>query len=155
MTSKKTNKTVVADPTPATTLQIETPSQDKAVENKELVLSAKITTPNTSSTETIINRSQNFVCLYANPRLEITLAPREIKSVPKDDLRELLKNPMVRRFFDKGIISHNTKEDDKVVSAHDAVAPDNLSQAVERHDGGHVVAEVKKFQKDGEISIEL
>ena len=157
--SKKTNqknKNLVAD-TPATNVNV---TVNNTTEDKELVMTAKITTETKkekaySSTTVLINNSQNFICLADGPEKQLTLAPREIKKVSKDLIKELLKNPMVRRFFDKGVVSHNTK-DEKRVSAHEAVAPERLSQAVERYESGNnVVAEVKKFQKEGALNINL
>lgn len=179
--TKKTKKTdVVADNTPATDVEVSVPSNEEAKANEELVMEAKVNltddkksedvkpTPAKedkpapkaekafSSTATVMNKSQNKICLYANPECQLEIAPREIKSVRKDLLNELLKNKMVRRFFDKGVLSHNLDEGSKVVSAHDAVAPEHLTQAVERHEGGNnVVAEVKKFEKDGSLNIDL
>lgn len=182
MTKKKTSKknNVVADTTPATDVEVSVPSTEEAKSNDELVMEAKVNltddkqsegdknTPAEeekpapkaekaySSTVTVMNKSQNNICLFASPECQLTIAPREIKSVSKDLLKELLKNKMVRRFFDKGVLSHNLDEGSKVVSAHDAVAPEHLSQAVERHEGGNnVVAEVKKFEKDGSLNIDL
>lgn len=155
--NKKTNQTkdVVAN-TPATTVNVEVQTKKEALKNKELVMGAKIPKDIAYSSEAvIINQSQNRICLYADERHSIELAPREIKSVPKDLLREVLKNPMVQRFFDKGVVTHNIKEG-KQVSAHEAVAPERLKQAVERHDGGqNVVAEVKKFEREGSFKIDL
>ena len=61
---------------------------------------------------------------------------------------------MVRRFFDKGILTSTLDADE--VSAHDAVLPEELKNPVERHeDGQNVKAEVKKFEKDGTVKIDL
>jgi len=110
---------------------------------------------NYSSTCIITNASQNKICLMDGIRSEqITVAPREIKTVDRDLLRKLLKNPMIQRFFDKGILTHTL--DAKEVSAHDAVVPEELKNPVERHENGqNVVAEVKKYEKEGSIKIDL
>ena len=156
--SKKTNQTkdVVANTT-ATTVNVETQTEKDALKDNELVMKASLPKDVVVSSEAvIINRSQNRICLYADERHSIDLAPREIKNVPKDLLMEVLKNPMVQRFFDKGVVTHNIKERDTTVSAHEAVAPEQLKQAVERHEGGqNVVAEVKKFERDGSFNIDL
>lgn len=151
---KKTNQTkndVVADNTSATNVNVETTTSN----NKELVMKATIGEKH-SSTAVLINRSQNYVCLYGNPEQQITLAPREIKQVDKDLVKELLKNPMVRRFFDKGVVSHNIK-DESTVTAHGAVTtPKQLTNPVSRFESGNnVVAEVKKFRQDGSLNLNL
>lgn len=182
MTKKNTTKKtdVVADNTPATDVEVSVPSKEEAKAKEELVMEAKINltddkksedvkpTPAEeekkapkaekaySSSVTVMNKSQNNICLFASTECQLTIGPREIKKVSKDLLNELLKNKMVRRFFDKGVLSHNLDEGSNVVSAHDAVAPEHLTQAVERHEGGNnVVAEVKKFEKDGSLNIDL
>ena len=157
MTKKtKTTKDIVADKVPATDVEVNVPTAEKATKDKELVMKATLPKEAYSSTTTVVNRSQNKICLIGGPQLQITFDPREIKTVSKDELKELLKNPMIRRFFDKGILTHNLHEADDVVSAHDAVAPESLTQAVERHEGGsNVVAEVKKFEREGSLNIDL
>lgn len=156
-------KDVVADKTPAATdvpapEQVETvtaPTKEKAVEDKELVLKADMPDLTRYTEVVLMNHSQNFICLSTGVK-STTLAPREIKKVSKDLLDELLKNPMVRRFFDKGVVSHNADKASNVVQAHDATAPDHLMEAVEKHEGGsNIVAEVKKFEKDGSFKIDL
>lgn len=157
MTNKtNTVKNPVADKTPATEVNVNVQTAEQAKKDNELVMSATIKEKAVKSTTMLMNKSQNYVCLYASPELQFTLAPREIKSIDKDLLKELLKNPMVRRFFDKGIVSGNLEEDSKVISAHDAETPEVLKQAVERHDGGNnIVAEVKKFEREGSLNIDL
>lgn len=173
MSKKKTkNLDVVAETSSATNVEVKVPTAEESVENKELVMEANINltddkksegdkhTPAeedklVKSTVTVMNKSQNYICLTASKNCQLTIAPREIKTVSKDLLNELLKNKMVQRFFDKGVLSHNLETDSKVVSAHDAVAPSNLTEAVERHEGGNsVVAQVKKFEKEGSITLE-
>lgn len=117
--------------------------------------SKKTAEGNHSSTCVITNTSMNNICLMNGDKFEqITVAPREIKTVSRDTLRSLLKNPMVQRFFDKGILTHTLDAQD--VSAHDAVVPEELKNPVERHENGqNVVAEVKKYEKDGSIKLDL
>jgi len=171
--TKQVSKDVVAENKPATDVNVTVPTEDQATKDSELVMKADINLPDDkksedvkptpaekdkayTSTAVLMNRSNNFICLFATNEIQLTLEPREIRKVDKDLLKELLKNPMVRRFFDKGVVSHNADEDAKVVSAHDAVAPGQLSEAVERHEGGNnIVAQVKKFEKDGSFNIDL
>lgn len=157
MTKKtKTTKDIVADQAPATDVEVKTQTAEQAIKDKELVMKADLPKEAYSSMTTVMNMSQNKICLADGPEKEITLEAREIKKVPKDLLKELLKNPMVRRIFDKGIVSHTLDDSANVVSAHEAVAPERLTQAVERHEGGsNVVAQVKKFERDGSLNIDL
>ena len=154
--STKTTKDIVADKTPATDVEVKTQTADEAIKDKELVMKATLPKETYSSTVTVVNCSQNRICLYDNPQLQETIEAREIKKIAKDKLNELLKNPMVRRLFDKGILTSDYHKADDEVSAHDAVAPEYLTQAVERHEGGtNVVAEVKKFEREGSLNIDL
>jgi len=133
--------------------------------DKELVMEAKIEPaekkPETkkesfvSSECVLTNTSQNTICLFNGEKeTSISLQPREIKSVSRELVRELLKNKMVRRFFDKGIVTSNI--DASEVSAHDAVIPQELKNPVERHeDGNNVVAQVKRFEREGSVKIDL
>lgn len=132
------------------------PTVEEALKDKELVMTAKMPELNRASEVLVMNRSQNTICLADGPRLGVTLAPREMAMVPRQTLDELLKNPMVRRFFDKGIVTYSGDKGSNVVSAHEAVVPQHLKDAVERHEGGsNIVAEVKKFKKDGSLKIDL
>ena len=108
-----------------------------------------------STTCVITNTSNNTICLFNGDKFgTITVRPREIMQVDKDKLRKLLKNKMVQRFFDKGVLTHNMDAAD--VSAHDAVAPEELKKPVERHeDGQNVKAEVKTYRKEGTVSLDL
>lgn len=163
----KTNSSVAEHPATDLSVEVTVPKNDK-----ELVMEAKITkgkgkgkpkakepkktTDKAYSSECVItNTSMNNICLFNGNKFEqITVAPREIKRVSRAQLRELLKNEMVQRFFDKGILTHNLDADD--VSAHDAVAPEELKTPVERHeDGQNVKAEVKTYRKEGSISLDL
>lgn len=110
--------------------------------------------PVESFTTVIINTSQNPILLKGERKEQnILLAPREIKSIRKDLLRELLRNKVVRYWFDKGIITSNA--DANETSANEAIAPEYLSQPIERHNGADVKASVTKFQKEGSVSINL
>lgn len=102
----------------------------------------------------ILNTSQNPILLQGdNEGDRILIAPKEIKSVSRSLLKSLLKNKIVRYWFDKGILS--TNQDANEVTAHEAEAPANLSQPVERHDGANVSASVTKFEKQGTVTINL
>ena len=157
MAKKKSNTQKTVANKQATDLKatVKVPTADSAKKGKELVMEAKIDKKAYSSTCVITNTSQNTICLFNGiPERSITVAPREIKTVSRADLKELLKNNMVQRFFDKGILTSTMDADE--VSAHDAVLPEELKNPVERHeDGQNVKAEVKKFEKDGTVKIEL
>lgn len=134
----------------------ETPEEEVAEEAKpeEVPAPAPKEAPVESFTTVIINTSQNPILLKGERKEQnILLAPREIKSIRKDLLRELLRNKVVRYWFDKGIITSN--EDANETSANEAVAPEYLSQPIERHNGADVKASVTKFQKEGSVSINL
>ena len=162
----KTEKSVAETPATALTAEVTVPEN-----KKELVMEAKISkkskgqnkgTPAkkndktfTSSTCVLTNTSQNTICLMDGDKFNtITVAPREIKQVNRELLKKLLKNKMVQRFFDKGVLTHNLDAAD--VSAHDAVVPEELKTPVERHeDGQNVKAEVKTYRKEGSVTIDL
>lgn len=174
---KKTENTV-ADKKPATglTVEVNVPSKEK-----ELVMEAKVSKKGTKgekaktaqkpknqdkpqkttdreyskSTCVLTNTSMNTICLSNGDKFHtITVEPREIKTVSRETLKSLMKNEMVRRFFDKGILTTNLDAED--VSAHDAVVPEELKNPVERHESGqNVKAEVKTYRKEGTISLDL
>lgn len=102
----------------------------------------------------ILNTSLNPILLQGeNEEDKILIAPKEIKSISRYLLRELLKNKVVRYWFDKGILT--TNQDANETSANEAEAPAHLSQPVERHDGANVSASVTKFEKQGSVTINL
>ena len=102
----------------------------------------------------ILNTSQNPILLQGeNEKDKILIAPKEIKSISRNLLRELLKSKVVRYWFDKGIIT--TNQDANETSANEAEAPAHLSQPVERHDGANISASVTKFEKQGSVTINL
>lgn len=106
-----------------------------------------------SSTVVLTNCTQNIICIR-DDHYSITIQPREMKIVKKDELLEIMKQEVVRRYFDKGILSTNMEAEEK--SASDAVVPEELKGPVERHqDGSTVSASVKKFEKQGTVSINL
>lgn len=114
---------------------------------KERVVSADVV---------VINTSYNPICLTTWERgtKAFTLAPKEFKRIPRDQYREFLKNKMIRTWFDKGILT--TKDTEEDTSVNEAVAPEELSNPVERTDGqSSVSATVKKFKKDSSIKINL
>ena len=102
----------------------------------------------------ILNTSLNPILLQGQHEGEtLLIAPKEIKSVSRALLRELLKSKVVRYWFDKGILT--TNQDANETSANEAEAPAHLSQPVERHDGANVSASVTKFEKQGSVTINL
>lgn len=143
-------------------------SAEVIVENEsseELVMSAKIKTTNkeevkeevkeveyVSSTVTITNTSQNSLCLNLRTKT-ITIYPRQRKEVLREDVKELLENEVVRRWFDKGILTSDLEAEEQ--SVHEAKAPEELKGPVEKHDGVNISASVKKFVSDGSVKIEL
>lgn len=108
-----------------------------------------------SSETVIINTSYNEILLNTGrPGANVRIAPKEIKSVSRELLRELLKNKIVRRWFDKGILTSNT--DANETDANEAVTPEHLKAPVERTDSVSTIsAKVTKFKKDGKVSIKL
>ena len=102
----------------------------------------------------ILNTSLNPILLQGeNEKDKILIAPKEIKSISRYLLRELLKSKVVRYWFDKGILT--TNQDANETSANEAEAPAHLSQPVERHDGANISASVPKFEKQGSVTINL
>ena len=102
----------------------------------------------------ILNTSLNPILLQGeNENDKILIAPKEIKSISRYLLRELLKSKVVRYWFDKGILT--TNQDANETSANEAEAPAHLSQPVERHDGANISASVTKFEKQGSVTINL
>lgn len=102
----------------------------------------------------ILNTSLNPILLQGeNEKDKILIAPKEIKSISRNLLRELLKSKVVRYWFDKGILT--TNQDANETSANEAEAPAHLSQPVERHDGANISASVTKFEKQGSVTINL
>lgn len=102
----------------------------------------------------ILNTSLNPILLQGeNEKDKILIAPKEIKSISRYLLRELLKSKVVRYWFDKGILT--TNQDANETSVSEAEAPAHLSQPVERHDGANVSASVTKFEKQGSVTINL
>lgn len=102
----------------------------------------------------ILNTSLNPILLQGQHEGEtLLISPKEIKSVNRALLRELLKSKVVRYWFDKGILTSN--QDANETSANEAQAPAHLSQPVERHDGANVSASVTKFEQQGSVTINL
>lgn len=102
----------------------------------------------------IMNTSLNPILLKGEHEGEtLLIAPKEIKSVSRTLLRSMMKSKIVRYWFDKGILT--TNQDANETSANEAVAPAHLSQPVERHDGANVYATVTKFEKQGNVTINL
>lgn len=146
------------------------PTVEEAINNNELVAEAAINfivptdvEPTISKKErvvsadvVVINTSYNPICLttWERGNKSITIAPKELKRIPRDLYRDLIKNKMIRTWFDKGILA--TKEGAEETSANEAEVPVELMNPVERTDGqSSVSATVKKFQKDSPIKIQL
>ena len=108
-----------------------------------------------SSETVIINTSYNEILLNTGlPGASVRIAPKEIKSVSRELLRELLKNKIVRRWFDKGILTSN--RDANETDANEAETPAYLKAPVERTDSVSTIsAKVTKFKKDGNVQIKL
>lgn len=146
----------------------EAPTLDEAVKNDELVAEAAInmiipeepkakkSAPTVSSYVTVINTSYNPICLttWEKGHRSVTIAPKEIKQILRDDYRDYMKNKIVRAWFDKGILTSNA--DANETDANEAKAPEELKNPVERTDGVSTVsATVKKFKKESPITINL
>lgn len=147
------------------------PTAEEAIKNNELVAEAAINfivptdveTPAPKAKEivvsadvVVINTSYNPICLttWERGNKSITIAPKELKKIPRDLYRDLIKNKMIRTWFDKGILA--TNEGAEETSANEAEVPVELMNPVERTDGqSSVSATVKKFQKDSPIKIQL
>lgn len=107
-----------------------------------------------SYSSTVVLTNTTFNTLYLTGLgVAITVAPREIKTVKKDDLKVLLKNQVIRNWFDKGILTSNLDADYQ--SAHEAEVPEDLKGPVEKHDGVNISASVKKFVADTPVNINL
>lgn len=108
-----------------------------------------------SDTITIMNTCYNEIFLNGGkPELCVRIAPKEVKSISRSLYRELIKNQVVRNWFDKGIIA--TSKDANETTAHEAKIPENLKNPVERTDAVSTVsASVTKFEKDGAVQIKL
>lgn len=108
-----------------------------------------------SSTVTLINTSYNEILLDTGIRgASVRIAPKEIKQVSRELVRKLLQNKMIRRWFDKGVITSNI--DANETDLNEATAPESLKGPVERTDSVSTIsAKVTKFKKDGNVKIEL
>lgn len=126
----------------------------EAVKKSDEAVKAPVKEREVSLFTTVINTSQNPILLKGADKEEsLLIAPREIKSVRRDVLKSLLRNKIVRYWFDKGILTSNY--DANETTANEAVAPEYLKQPVERHDGANISASVTKFKKEGSVSINL
>lgn len=140
---------------PATKEQLEKLPSEMRGEAPEKVFPMPAQNIQTASSYTVvINTSQNPILLSGENKEEsVFIAPKEIKSVNRELMKKLLQNKVVRHWFDKGILTANM--DANETSANEAVAPQHLSQPVERHDGANVSASVTKFKKEGSVTINL
>ena len=161
--TEKTEETVVETETSAT-IEVNVPET-----TDELVMEASVETEEIPANDAkepekapeyvpstyvvLTNTSQNRLSLVEGD-VTINIEPREIKTVRRDELRTVMRNRVIQNWFDKGILSSNIDAVDQ--SVHEAVAPDNLTNPVERHDDGmNISASVKKFEKAGTVDINL
>lgn len=99
----------------------------------------------------VVNTSFNTICLQgAEKGQTVSLAPKEIKRIPRALYRVLMQQKAIRVWFDKGVLT--SKENADEVEASDAVAPAELTAPVTRNGS---TAEVKKFEKDGTFKLEI
>lgn len=118
----------------------------KVAPKEDVVLSSTVVLMNTSYNEILLNSGR--------PGETVRIAPKEIKSIDRELLNELLKNKIVRRWFDKGILT--TNQDANETDTNEAVVPENLKGPVERTDSVSTIsAKVTKFKKDGKVQIKL
>lgn len=103
----------------------------------------------------VLNTSYNEILLNTGILgLSVRIAPKERKTVSRHVLRDLLKNKIVRRWFDKGILTSNM--DANETDANEAKTPENLKGPVERTDSVSTIsAKVTKFKADGKVQINL
>lgn len=108
-----------------------------------------------SSFVTVLNTSFNEILLNTGVVGEfVRIAPKEMKRIERSTYRDLMKNQVVRNWFDKGILS--SSEDANETSVHEAEVPENLKGAVEKTDSVSTVsASVTKFEKEGTVQIKL
>ena len=120
----------------------EEPKEDPKPSKEDVVATADVL---------VVNTSFNPICLQGNEKGQsVTLAPKEIKRVPRALYRVLMQQKAVRAWFDKGVLT--SKADADEVEASDAVAPAELTAPVTRNAS---TAEVKKFEKDGTFKLEI
>jgi len=133
-------------------------SEEPAEETKEEAPEEKPEEPKASKADVIatsdvivINTSYNPICLQGPLKGQtVQIAPKEMKRVPRALYRELMKQKIVRAWFDKGVLTSNADANEE--DANEAVAPKELSTPVTQNGS---TAELKKFQKDGTFKIEL
>ena len=168
MAKRKTQKAVAEEQSSTAA-----PALDQALQNNELVAEAAIDLLIDKPEETVapkkevkksnedviadvvvLNSSYSPICISDGKHISVTIAPKEMKRIPHADFRELMKQKMVRAWFDKGVLSSNGGNGD--VSAHEAEVPVELKGDVVSRDGENSVsAGVKKFEKDRSITINL
>ena len=153
-TSKKVAEAPVSAPEEVKDELVAEAGIDIEIEKADEVKAPAAEAPISNET-VIINTSYNEILLNTGlPGATVRIAPKEIKSVSRELLRELLKNKIVRRWFDKGILTSN--QDANETDANEAVVPEALKGPVERTDSVSTIsAKVTKFKKDGKVSIKL
>lgn len=139
-----------AEKTPAEETPAEEPKEEAPEEKPEEPKASKADAIATADV-IVINTSYNPICLQGPLKGQsVQIAPKEMKRVPRALYRELMKQKIVRAWFDKGVLTSNADANEE--DANEAVAPKELSTPVTQNGS---TAELKKFQKDGTFKIEL
>ena len=121
---------------------VEEPKEDPKPSKEDIVATADVL---------VVNTSFNTICLQgAEKGQTVSLAPKEIKRIPRALYRVLMQQKAIRVWFDKGVLT--SKENADEVEASDAVAPAELTAPVTRNGS---TAEVKKFEKEGTFKLEI
>lgn len=105
---------------------------------------------NTTTNPMLLNEGVHKIMIY----------PKELKSVDKEVFQALQKNDMIKIWLDKGLLRCNyqadaQEEEKREISVTPDEAPDELKNAVEKHeDGRSVSAEVTKQEAAGSITLD-
>lgn len=105
---------------------------------------------NTTTNPMLLNEGVHKIMIY----------PKELKSVDKTVFQALQKNSMIKEWLDKGFLRCNyqadaQEEEKREISVTPDEAPDELKNAVEKHEDGRTVSAVVKEQKaDGSITLD-
>lgn len=105
---------------------------------------------NTTTNPMLLNEGVHKIMIY----------PKELKPVDKTVFQALQKNSMIKEWLDKGFLRCNyqadaQEEEKREISVTPDEAPDELKNAVEKHEDGRTVSAVVKEQKvDGSITLD-
>lgn len=105
---------------------------------------------NTTTNPMLLNEGVHKIMIY----------PKELKSVDKEVFQELKKNDMIKIWLDKGFLKCNyqadaQEEEKREISVTPDEAPEELKNAVEKHeDGRSISAEVTKQEAAGSITLD-